>query len=256
MGARGPGQPQAQGAQELPLALYVTDCDARQYGNVNGLYVRVRKDRIRALCPGQWAPDHELQTHDYYYMSVKNKRGNHGNPVPHYYITAIAPWNYFEDRSAGFHWLHYATGEWGYGRVMTGEKNYMRRSAVPDHNIKSRTVATVEELLPIPPVFRSSGGSTATASIESISDHSLGRMSLQDLNNLKNDIELYMEGRARCPEVDDFLTQVQAKVGQKFLALMNDSAMMAKLMAMMGGAQGPGKGSGPSGPGFSPKSSL
>merc|ERR1711964_437432 len=60
MGA--PGQAQPQHGQQLPLALYVTDCDTTQYGCVNGLYVRGRKDRIRALCPGQWAPDHELQT--------------------------------------------------------------------------------------------------------------------------------------------------------------------------------------------------
>jgi len=243
---RAPGQAQLQCTQELPLALYVTDCDTTQYGCVNGLYVRVRKDRIRALCPGQWAPDHELQTHDYYYMSVKNQRGNNGNPVPHYYITALNAQNWVHKRS-DYHWMLYSTGEWGLTGEGAEDKMYLRRRAVPGV-VKSPTVHRVEDLLPIPPVFTSCSGGSVTASVQSLSVQSLDTMSLPEIKNLENDIQLYMEGRARCPEVDDFLTQVQSSVGKKMLALMSDPNIMAKLMAMMGGASGP-KGP-PSGPGF------
>merc|ERR1711964_751814 len=242
---RVPGQVQPN-PQELPLALYVTGCNERQYGDMNGLYVRVRKDRIRALCPGQWAPDHEMRSHDYYYMSVKNQRGNNGDPIPHYYITALDAENWVRKRREYF-WMLYSTGEWGFTGEGAEAKMSLRRSAVPEHRIKSKTEYRAQDLLPIPSDFNAGGSG---ANVQSLSVQSLDTMPLPELQNLSTDINTYMEGRVTCPEVDNFLTQVQSSVGKKMLALMSDPGVMAKLMAMMGA--GP-KGPPPSGPGYKSK---
>merc|ERR1711964_291775 len=129
-------------------------------------------------------------------------------------------------------------------------KMYLRRSAVPEHRIRSKTEFRAQDLLPIPSDFNAGGSG---ANVQSLSVQSLDTMPLPELQNLSTDINIpqLMEGRVTCPEVDNFLTQVQSSVGKKMLALMSDPGVMAKLMAMLGGA-GP-EGPPPSGPGYKSK---